>query len=321
MSKNSKWEAYLDERPEFRKWCEYQQDISKSDTTLSTYMDRINRIHDGCNSVPIHPYYLPPIIEVSKMNDGQVLEYAADGGWEYICPPVDVLSKRVVPMPGITFDEAKTIQNLHEQPAQNENNHFGTEILDILCARKMGTSPYDQKTTNKANIAYTIMRMSPSLVEDMDSFIRFSCEYGHAYMFGSHYSLINQDGAAINNDFIDRLLEPKPEPSEISEDEWNDRSRVLTSLADSYASGSGRDGVTFIHNLLRALSAFFNRNQENIVFVETVYDFIMNTLDTTDMDTVKYRPGILDVRIFDSLRTYGASFAAPFLERAYDTMK
>ena len=321
MLKDAKWKAYLDERPEFRRWCEYQQDISNSDATPSGYMDRINRIHDGCNSVPIPPYYLPPIIEVSKMNDGQVLEYAADGGWEYICPPVDVLSKRVVPMPGITLDEAKTIQNLHEQPTQNENNHFGTEILDILCARKMGTSPYDQKTTNKANIAYTIMRMNPSLVEDMDSFIRFSCEYDHAYMFENQPGLIVQNGTTINNDFIDKLLEPKQEPSEISEDEWNDRFRVLTSLADSYASGSGRDGVTFIHNLLRALSAFFNRNQENIVFVETVYDFIMNTLDTTDMDTVKYRPGILDMRIFDSLRTYGASFAAPFLERAYDAMK
>jgi len=224
-------------------------------------------------------------------------------------------------MPGITFDEAKTIQNLHEQPTRNENNHFGTEILDILCAREMGTSPYDQKTTDKANIAYNIMRMNPSLVEDMDSFIRFSCEYDHAYMFENQPGLIAQNGTTINNGFIDRLLEPKPEPSEISEDEWNDRSRVLTSLADSYASGSGRDGVTFIHNLLKALSAFFNRNRENIVFVETVYDFIINTLDTTEMDTVKYRPGILDMRIFDSLRTYGASFAAPFLGRAYDAMK
>lgn len=321
MSKNAKWEAYLDERPEFRKWCEYQKDISKSDTTLSTYMDRINCIHDGYNSVfPLDYLYLPPIIELSKMNDGQVLEYAVDGGWEYICPPVDVLSKRVVPMPGITFDEAKTIQNLHEQPTQIENNHFGTEILDILCARKMGISPYDQKTTNKANIAYNIMRINPSLVEDMDSFIRFSCEYDHAYMFGNHIGLIAKNGTTINNDFIDRLLEPKPDPSEISEDEWNDRSRVLTGLTDSYATTSRID-CSFIYFLLEALSAFFNRNQENIVFVETVYDFIMNTLDTTDMDTVKYRPGILDMRIFDSLRTYGAPFAAPFLERAYDMMK
>ena len=95
---------------------------------------------------------------------------------------------------------------------------------------------------------------------------------------------------------------------------------MLTGLTDSYATTSRID-CSFIYFLLEALSVFFNRNQENIVFVETVYDFIMNTLDTTDMDTVKYRPGILDMRIFDSLRTYGASFAAPFLERAYDAMK
>lgn len=39
MSNDTKWEVYLDERPEFRRWCEY---ISKSGDTSSTYMDRIN---------------------------------------------------------------------------------------------------------------------------------------------------------------------------------------------------------------------------------------------------------------------------------------
>lgn len=315
MSKNAKWKAYLDERPEFRKWCEYQQNAIPQSFDRLQYIRFIRDNLCGDEVSSLTPDTL------LKMSDGQILECAAAGGWEHNCSPANIVIRtgKKIPIPEITFDEALASQNLHEHPMHN-TNHCDTAILDILCAREMGTSPYDQKTTDKANITCDIMWTNPSLVEDMDSFIRFSCEYDHAYMFGNHIGLIAKNGTTINNDFIDRLLEPKPDPSEISEDEWNDRSRVLTGLTDSYATTSRID-CSFIYFLLEALSAFFNRNQENIVFVETVYDFIMNTLDTTDMDTVKYRPGILDMRIFDSLRTYGASFAAPFLERAYDAMK
>lgn len=158
--------------------------------------------------------------------------------------------------------------------------------------------------------------------DTVDSLMRTVCKYDHSYMLGNGRFTANVK-VTINGDYLDSvLLAQRPSSSEIGKEAWHDMTMRLIGKADEVdqqirGAVTDTDGMRFSDIMLYIMPLlFFNKDIEELVFLEDVYD-MMTTLGDGVRGTI-YHPGMLDPAPFDLLREYGAPFVKPLFERQLD---
>jgi len=348
---NKRWADYLETRPEFRKWCDYQLDKKTEDhpewfptnrntrelgvlsedninalrRISSSYVEGILRIHDS--------YGRPTIV---SMNDRTALWYSVNGGLAIIHNKLKKLVKNVAKQ-RIGFDEAKWIasQKTSDSP-----------IIDVLCAREDGLEPGSNESRKHADLARNLIGNQPGrpqkffrvwhamnttdtvhpLWTNMDSFIGTVCKYSDYVNILRNYDYLNNsDDPIIDRKYLDTVvLSDRPDTKDISIDDWHsmtakllDRTIEVRHQIDA-AYSYYPYGLRISRIMVRALSCFIGigHGPEELTFMETVYGFISG-LDK-EYGNALYEAGTLDHTSFDILREYGSSFARPLFENQID---
>lgn len=346
------WADYLDARPEFRKWCDYQFGMAVEANPDRFPRDEESRrlgVLSERNLVSmrrISSYYAEGILKVrhsyyrstiAGMKDRAVLWYAINDGHTSIDSRIGKLVRSVTKQ-RTSFEEAKWIAS--------EKDRTTYPILDILCAREDGLEPDSQEVGNHADIVRFFIVNQPGrpqrffrvwhamntmdavhpLWTNMDAFIGTVCRYSDYVDILRNYDYLNnKDGPIIDRKYLDTvLLGGRPGTNDISIDDWHvmtvrllDRTDKVRSQVES-AYDHLSSYLTVSRLMVRALSCFIGigHGPDELAFMEAVYGFI-NGLDDRYGNAL-YETGTLDGTSFDILREYGPSFARPLFENQID---
>lgn len=341
------WADYLDARPEFRKWCDYQFGLAvEANPDSFPGDDEARRLgvlaeRNLASMRRISSYYAEGILHirdsygnptVASMKDGTVLWHSVNGGMTFIHSKLRKLVRNVA-NPRIGFDEAKWIAS---QEASN------APILDILCAREDGLEPGSNESRKHADLARNLIGNQPGrpqkffrvwhamntmdavhpLWTNMDAFIGTVCRYSDYVDILRNYDYLNnKSDPIIDRKYLDTvILGDRPDTKDISIEDWHSMTTELLGRTTEVRRQIIRDygyypyGLRISRLMVRALSGFIGigHGPEELAFMEAVYGFI-NDLDDRYGNAL-YEAGTLDESSFDILREYGSSFARPIFE-------
>lgn len=312
-------EDYLKARPELGKWYAHQ---SKA----------LNRMKDHDKARKFIDRHMPMMTDLilqvlaqnedsSKygrsfldMNDGEALAYAVG------CAGAKMETIRNPRLPSMDAEEALCFTK-HYRPSGNLMENINT-YFKTLCARADG-KPFDSdEVADHAHMAITNC-WAPDIPEnfwyDEDALVQTSCKYEGMVMFKS--LLEDEDlnrkysDRSIDCDYLNRaLLAPRPTPIEIDGDVWH--SMAVRLVDETERRRQENPDVSFGFCMKPALLGFLNEDQNDLAFLEAVYDLVKAVSD--DVGTVHHLSGRLDPEPFDLLRKYGVSFVAPLLESRLD---
>ena len=294
MSSDQIWEEYLSRRPNLKKWysCRGQRFESH----------RIANMKDKVMNGGETKYGK----KVADLDDGEALAYFVYLGRS----DNDLLinSKAVKHVqPSINLDEADyaTLQNW--------------SYIHLLCSRELGGPFLTNESLDNMNFiddllqiinVYSRIYKYHHIVWDTEQdLVRTVVRYKN---YRNLFEVYTDSDILIDRDFLDDyLLADKPDPIEIDKNTWHGMSVRLIEKLDE------RDRVqNFLKFLSTGLvSCFLDRNIEDLTFMESVYDFCVSAyLGVPCTKRSRGRNGMLDTKIFDIFREYGASFARPLLE-------
>lgn len=322
--------AYLKDRPELSKYYHRMIDLvsvmssqAKIDRFIQRRMPKLDSLrYDVTNSnneetIPLgqDSFLITDHHDVLNMTDGEALAYVVDcRGMSNETATLKHCSK-----PHLNADEAAFfIANTSE--GEEERGPY----LHILCAR-IDHKPLDsQEVLNHARRARLILVSSFDshyFWDDEQTFAETACKYDHAEMLPV---LEKTGGIYVDQHYLHTvMLADKPDPSEISKDEW--RAMTAKLIDESNRKFEDKDGYQYFPTLpdvlYMGLPAFFGKGLNELVFLETIYDF-MDSVAPCDADYYyDYEEDLLKPTAFDLLREYGTSFARPIFETEIEPMK
>lgn len=253
---------------------------------------------------------------VLNMTDGEALAYVVDCSGMFN----ETATLKHCSKPHLNADEAAFfIENRLE-----ENEGELGSYLHILCAR-IDHKPLDsQEVLNHARKARLVLVSSFDsryFWDDERTLAETACKYDHAEMLPV---LEKTGGIYVDQHYLHTvMLANKPDPSEISGDEW--RSMTAKLIDESNRRFEDKDGYQYFPTLpdvlYMGLPVFFGKGLNELVFLETIYDF-MESVAPCDADYYyDYEEDLLKPTAFDLLREYGTSFAMPIFETEIEPMK
>lgn len=336
------WASWIEDRPDFAKYIDYRvhkvpgrSDLDTSGMDASKLIGVLQEDRGVLSSIIVHMYTTMAVgtnhdrAYLQDLNDGEALAYATNmtrtaatrttgdtdlglmGGF------IGGLPKRI----GITLDEAMMMND----SILRKDRFVPQSYLRVLCASRTGLGPEFPANEEHQRTAYSIILNSVEAIrynepyskwEDMDTLIDTACRYGHAPMLAN----VERKGLTIDRDYLDHvLLVPRPSPTDIPEETWHGMAMRLVSVADGIGGGQTmvRKGLLFVtvrEAMDRSLAQFLTRDQEDLAFLETIYDF----MDGDQQLDVRYVSGMLDPNVLDMLREYGPSFARPLFDMRLD---
>ena len=325
------WNAYLKDRPELSKYYHRMIDIasvmasqSKVDRFIKKRMPNLDSLRydidhaDNEETIPLDQdsFLITAHHDVLNMTDGEALAYVVDcSGMSNETATLKHCSK-----PYLNADEAAFfIENRLE-----ENEGELGSYLHILCARIDHKSLDSQEVLNhvrKARLILVSSFDSQYFWDDERTFAETACKYDHAEMLPV---LEKTGGIYVDQHYLHTvMLADKPDPSEISGDEW--RAMTAKLIDESNRRFEDKDGYQYFPTLpdvlYMGLPAFFGKSLNELVFLETIYDF-MDSVAPCDADYYyDYEEDLLKPTTFDLLREYGSSFARPIFETEIEPMK
>lgn len=324
------WNAYLKDRPELSKYYHRMIDLAsvmgskaKIDRFIKERMPKLDSLRydiDHANNEETIPlgqdsFLITNHHDVLSMTDGEALAYVVDcRGMSNETATLKHCSK-----PHLNADEAAFfIANTSE--GEEERGVY----LHILCAR-IDHKPLDsQEVLNHARRARLMLVSSFDshyFWDDEQTFAETACKYDHAEMLPV---LEKTGGIYVDQHYLHTvMLADKPDPSEISKDEWQAMTAKL--IDKSNRKFEDKDGYQYFPTLpdvlYMGLPAFFGKGLNELVFLETIYDF-MDSVAPCDADYYyDYEEDLLKPTAFDLLREYGTSFAMPIFETEIEPMK
>lgn len=339
------WEDYLKQRPEFRRWHEARlKKVIKQHWKPIFDPVELLRPYSTRAFMAMHHYILfheadeKPYKYLLDLSDGQALAYAEGIVYEVLRQ----LSGGVidnVDKPALTVREARLID---DENRKSRSSDWLLQYFGILYDRA-GEAYDSEENREHRKLGYRVymkksqyeLRGGPYHWSDMAAFIDTILRYPYVGMFISTRNMdaINRaDESAIDEDYLNEvLLAPRPTASDISADDWHAMSvRLMESVDSIYEStDSEEDYYTTLFGRLmaKALSGFMTRRPEDVTFLETVWYFLssmrVDGADGEEVDEVgyiRYHPGMLDPKLFDDLREYGAFFVAPLFEQIFYRM-
>lgn len=311
-------EDYLKARPELGKWYAHQ---SKAINRMKD-RDKARKFID--RNMPMMTDLILQVLAQNEdsskygrsfldMNDGEALAYAVG------CAGAKMETIRNPRLPSMNAEEALCFTK-HYRPSGNLLDNINT-YFKTLCARMDG-KPFDSDEV--ADHAHMVLAncWAPDIPEnfwyDEDALVQTSCKYEGVAMFKS--LLEDEDlnrkysDRSIDCDYLNRvLLAPRPTPNEIDGDVWHSMAVRLVDETEKRRQENPGDTVSFGFCMEPALLGFLNDDQNDLTFLETVYDLV-EAVGCSDDGRVHHLVGPLDPETFDMLRKYGVSFAAPLLE-------
>lgn len=324
------WSAYLKNRPELSKYyhrimalaaeMDNQAEVDRFIKERMPKMVSLRYDIDHANNEETIPlsqdaFLITAHHDVLTMTDGEALAYVVGCmGMSNETATLKHCSK-----PHLNADEAEFFI---------ENSLKGEEepglYLHILCAR-IDHKPLDsQEVLNHARKARLILVSSFDshyFWDDEQTLAETACKYDHAEMLPV---LEKTGGIYVDQNYLHTvMLADKPDPSEISKTEW--RAMTAKLIDESNRKFEDKDGYQYFPTLpdvlYMGLPAFFGKGLDELVFLETIYDF-MDSVAPCDADYYyDYEEDLLKPTTFDLLREYGTSFAKPIFETEIEPMK
>lgn len=231
----------------------------------------------------------------------------------------------------VTTKRMSELVERFEEPAFNPEevrNHTDSDHprLCVLCDRLDGNRSMASYHADLASLIINSNYCCGHRVWDtVDSLMRTVCKYNHSYMLGNGRFTANVK-VTLNEDYLDSvLLAQRPSSSEIGKEAWHAMTMRMIGKADEVdqqirGAVTDTDGMRFSDIMLYIMPLlFFNKDIEELVFLEDVYD-MLTTLGAGVRNTT-YHQGMLDPAPFDLLREYGTSFVKPFIEVGLERMR
>jgi len=324
------WNAYLKDRPELSKYYHRMIDLAsvmssqaKIDRFIKERMPKLDSLRydiahaDNEETIPLgqDSFLITNHHDVLSMTDGEALAYVVDcEGMSNETATLKHCSK-----PHLNADEAAFFI-ANRSVCEEELGVY----LHILCARIDHKSYYSQEVLNHASRARLILVSSFDshyFWDDEQTLAETACKYDHAEMLPV---LEKNGGIYVDQHYLHTvMLADKPDPSEISGDEWHAMTAKL--IDESNRKFEDKDGYQYFPTLpdvlYMGLPAFFGKSLNELVFLETIYDF-MESVAPCDTDYYyDYEEDLLKPTTFDLLREYGTSFARPIFETEIEPMK
>lgn len=324
------WNAYLKDRPELSKYYHRMIDLAsvmssqaKIDRFIKERMPKLDSLRydiahaDNEETIPLgqDSFLITNHHDVLSMTDGEALAYVVDcRGMSNETATLKHCSK-----PHLNADEAAFFI-ANRSVGEEERGVY----LHILCARIDHKSYYSQEVLNHASRARLILVSSFDshyFWDDEQTLAETACKYDHAEMLPV---LEKTGGIYVDQHYLHTvMLADKPDPSEISEEEW--RAMTAKLIDESNRKFEDKDGYQYFPTLpdvlYMGLPVFFGKSLNELVFLETIYDF-MESVAPCDADYYyDYEDDLLKPTTFDLLREYGTSFARPIFEMEIEPMK
>lgn len=337
------WDDYLKQRPEFRRWHEARlEKVIKQHGRKPTF-DPVELLkpYSTRSFMAMHHYILfheadeKPYKYLLDLSDGQALAYAEGIVYEVL----RVLAGGVidnVDKPTLTVREARLID---DENRKSSGNDWLLQYFGILYDRAGEAYDSDENREHRKLSNHIFMKKSqyglrsgPYHWSNMDTFIDTVLRYPYVGMFISTRTMdaINRaDESAIDEDYLNKvLLAPRPTASDIGAEDWHTMSvRLMESVDSIYESADRDEGyytTLFGRLMAKALSGFMTERIEDVTFLETVWNFLssirVDGVGDEEAGYIRYRPGMLEPKLFDDLREYGAFFVAPLFEQILHRM-
>lgn len=324
------WNAYLKDRPELSKYyhkmvylaseMDSQDDFDRFIKKKMPNLDSLRYDIDHANNEETIPlgqdsFLITNHHDVLSMTDGEALAYVVDcRGMSNETATLKHCSK-----PHLNADEAAFFI-ANRSVGEEERGVY----LHILCAR-IDHKPLDsQEVLNHARKARLVLVSSfdsQYFWDDEQTLAETACKYDHAEMLPV---LEKTGGIYVDQHYLHTvMLADKPDPSEISGEEW--RAMTAKLIDESNRRFEDKDGYQYFPTLpdvlYMGLPVFFGKSLNELVFLETIYDF-MESVAPCDADYYyDYEEDLLKPTTFDLLREYGTSFARPIFETEIEPVK
>ena len=290
------WEDYLSRRPNLNKWLQ----CSEQD---GFFQKRVSFMQDMIGTGRETEYGR----KVADLDDGEALAYFVYLG---IDDSLLMNSKAVkhFHQPSINLDEAKYV----------DDRSTTAPYTHLLCARELGGDFTSNESLDNMDFIdellqtinyYRIHKFHHIVWDTEQDLVKTVVRYKD---YRNLFKVDTDSDILIDSDFLDDyLLADKPDPIEIDKNTWHGMSVRFIEKLDE------RDRVQNFRKFVSTglVSCFLDRNIEDLTFMESVYDFCVSAyLGVPCTKRALGRNGMLDTKIFDMFREYGASFARPLLE-------
>ena len=292
------WEYYLSRRPSLNKWLQ----CSEQD---SFFQSRVSFMQDRMETGGETEYGR----KEADLDDGEALAYfvylGIDDGLLINSNAVKHLHQ-----PSINFEEANLIDKMK------------FPYIDLICVRETDEDPNPGALSDSMvftghildTINYYRSKSLPHIVWDTEQdLVRTVIRYkSYCNLFKTSYD------AVIDSDYLENyLLADRPIPIEIGGEAWHD---MAVRFIDKFDEDNPSLGYNFIGSISYMLvSCFLTRSPEDLTFMETAYDLFFSVYKDLPED-LTIHSGMLDPKVFDLLREYGAEFTKPLLESVLSDM-
>ena len=304
------WEDYLSGRPSLKEWLQRSEQDGFFQNHVSFMQFMI-----GTGGETEYGR------KVADLDDGEALAYFVY--LERSDNNLLINSKAVkhLHQPSINLDEAKYV----------DDRSTTAPYTHLLCARELGGDFTSNESLDNMDFIDELLQTINYYRIHKFHHIVWDTEQDLAktvVRYKDYRNLLKVDTDSeilIDNDFLDDyLFADKPEPIEIDRNTWHDMAvRLIEKLDDEsnrirmeHTNFLGMEHMNFLGFVSTGLvSCFLTHNVEELAFMESVYDFCVSArLGLPYTKRAIGRNGILDPKLFDMFREYGASFARPLLE-------
>lgn len=327
--RDEKWNAYLQSRPEFRKWFMHRMEeesvalLALNSLSPAELLIRITSSNKVMQSVVEGSEELSNLYRRVAADDKEVLQYddgeamaAATLNVDYIRPVLEGLVKSDMPY-HLRLNAAEA-----NYASYNYNDDDVYLYLCLLCARVDKDDPDSIKTRVHARHGQSIIkRRSHPLWDTVNTFVDTICKYDNVVMLG----IVGGKDLVIDENYLNNILISDREPNDVGGNVWHDMSvRFVNRMNEEYQKAMNKSMTTigrspnteFYSLMIRVLPSFLTDNADDVVFLNSVHDYIMKS----KIGLFEYRPGFLKPELLDMLRTYGTSFVDPLFMRMAEDM-
>ena len=331
-----KWNAYLQARPKFMEWfidrMEWhmhgmEEESEELDVLLNLSPAKALIRATSSNKVA---QFVEESATLSRLyrrvaaDDKKVLQY--DDGEAMAAATLNVDYIKSV-LEGLVNSDRPCHLRLNFAEASYASYNYNYDdvylYLCLLCARVDKDDPDSIKTRVHARHGQSIIkRRSHPLWDTVNTFVDTICKYDNVVMLG----IVGGKDLVIDENYLNNILISDREPNDVGGNVWHDMSvRFVNRMNEEYQKAMDKSMTTigispnteFYSLMIRVLPSFLTDNADDVVFLNSVHDYIMKS----KIGLFEYRPGFLKPDLLDMLRAYGASFVDPlFMRMAEDMM-
>jgi len=326
--KDEKWNAYLQARPEFRKWFRHRMEeeseelLALNSLSPSELLIRITSSNKVMQSVVEGSEELSNLYRRVTADDDEVLQY--DDGEALAAASLDVDSIKSKLERLVESDRPYHLR-LNAAEADYAGNSYDHDNLNLglrlLCAQVDGCDPGSKTAQRHAWAIQLIIRYNNLLWDSVETLINTVCKYDNAHLL----CILGNKDMVIDEDYLNNVLIPSCESNDVDENVWHDMSVRFVNLMDeeyqrimdNSKTSVGSPNIKFYDLMMRVLSDYLTNNVDEVTFLNTIYDYV----SAYPAGEAKYRPGFLKPELLDMLRFYGESFVNPLFMRMAEDME